>query len=275
MSQNILLRVTQINAIYLDKEIDKLFLQIIQEATKNLPPGLIAPYDEEIKLLVKLAILNYSIVKQGSTFGQQLLSVKYDNIPIYKRYLYVIGSTLGYIKDKCEIWKPSHEINRHISLVYTILKFLDFINLSVFLRNGVKPLLIERILGLNQVYSRDNVRRHYESKYLARELLWNGFIEMIVHILPLINYHKIKRTIKNNNPFRQKPVYSSISTREMTMHSKCAYCGENPTLPHHMGCAHIFCYVCLKGNQMADSKYECPICEHKNPNILCDRVAVI
>lgn len=69
---------------------------------------------------------------------------------------------------------------------------------------------------------------------------------MIIHVLPLINYHKIKRTIKNNNPFRQKPVYSSMSTREMTMHSKCAYCGENPTLPHHMGCAHIFCYVCLK-----------------------------
>ncbi|CAH0558051.1 unnamed protein product [Brassicogethes aeneus] len=275
MSKYSLLRVTQINGIYLDNEINKLFIQLIQEATKNFPPGLTAPYDEEIKLLLRLAVLNYSIVKYGSTFGQQLLSIKYDEISTFKRYLYVFGCVMGYVKDKFEIWRPSHEINNHISRIYTILKIMDFINLSVFLKNGQKPLLIERFLGLNQVYSNENTQRQFDSKYLARELLWNGFIEIIVHVLPLINYHKVTRTIRNNNPFRQKPVYTTMSCRTITMHSKCAFCGENPTIPHHMGCAHIFCYVCLKGNQIADSKYECPVCEHRNPNILCDRVALI
>lgn len=62
----------------------------------------------------------------------------------------------------------------------------------------------------------------------------------------------MKRTLRNYNPLHRKPVYTVMSNRVITMHSKCAHCGENPILPHHMGCAHIFCYVCLKVN----SKYD-------------------
>lgn len=46
----------------------------------------------------------------------------------------------------------------------------------MFLRHGEKPLLVERILGLKQVYKSATPPRMFESKYLARELLWNGFI---------------------------------------------------------------------------------------------------
>ncbi|XP_018563190.1 peroxisome biogenesis factor 2 [Anoplophora glabripennis] len=273
--KNNLLRVTQMNAVYLDEEIYKAFRLLLDQATRYLPPGLTAPYESEINLFLRLAIIKYSIFSNCNTFGQQLLSIKYENLSYTKKVLYMIGCCLDYIKVKLELWKPSHEINNTISNIYTFIKLFDFINLSVFLRNGVKPLLIERILGLTQVYVSDIGQRQYESKYLARELLWNSFIEILVYILPLINYHKMKRTLRNYNLLRRKPIYTVMSNRVITMHSKCAYCGENPILPHHMGCAHIFCYVCLTGNQTADSRYECPLCEHRNPNILCDRVAVL
>lgn len=90
--------------------------------------------------------------------------------------MYTLGSCLHYVKAKLELWKPSHEINNTIFNIYTVIKLLDFINLSVFLQNGVKPLLIERILGLSQVYVSEVAQRQYQSKYLARELLWNSFI---------------------------------------------------------------------------------------------------
>nr|XP_023017995.1 peroxisome biogenesis factor 2 isoform X1 [Leptinotarsa decemlineata]XP_023017996.1 peroxisome biogenesis factor 2 isoform X2 [Leptinotarsa decemlineata]XP_023017997.1 peroxisome biogenesis factor 2 isoform X3 [Leptinotarsa decemlineata] len=275
MGKNKLLRVTQMNAVYLDNEIFKALYQIFIDSTKNLPPGFIAPYEPELNLILRLSLMNNSILKSNSTFGQQLLSLKYQNISTTQKLLYVLGNCFEYVKTKLEIWKPSHDINNIIFKIYTLLKLLDFINISIFLRSGEKPLLIERILGLTQVYATDNAQRQFESKYLARELLWNGFIELLVYVLPLVNYHKIKRNIRNLNPYHVKAKTTVVDKRNMTMLSKCAHCGENPILPHHMGCSHIFCYVCLKGNQVADSKFECPVCEHKNPNMLCDRVTVM
>ncbi|KAJ3654836.1 hypothetical protein Zmor_013994 [Zophobas morio] len=263
------------NAIFLDREIYKALMHIINDTSKFLPPGYIAPFEPEIGLIVRLALLKNSVCRSENTFGQQLLSVKYSNLSGTKKVLYVLGSCFEYVKNRLEMWNPSHKINNLTFKIQTVLVIMTFINMSIFLRNGVKPQLIERLLGLNQVYATENAPRHFESKYLARELLWNGFIDILIHMLPLINYHKIKRTLRHYNPLHKRPAYVILNSRVMTMHSKCAYCGETPILPHHMGCAHIFCYVCLKGNQAADSKYECPICEHRNPNVLCDRVSVM
>ncbi|XP_056635021.1 peroxisome biogenesis factor 2 [Diorhabda sublineata] len=273
--ENNLLRVTQMNAIYLDKEIYNALYQIFLDSTKSLPPGLTALYESEIQLILKLMLLNNSVVKHGATFGQQLLSIKYDNMSSVQRVMYLLGHCLTYVKNKFELLRPSHGMNNILFKLYMVMKLLDFINLSVFLRNGVKPLLIERFLGLKQIYSSDNAQRRYDSKYLARELLWNGFIDILVYITPLINFHKLKRTFRNLNPFHVKKVFTSVPNRRMTTQSKCAHCGENPIIPHHMGCTHVFCYVCLKGNQAADTLFECPLCEHKNVTVVCTRVTFL
>ncbi|XP_050309514.1 peroxisome biogenesis factor 2 [Anthonomus grandis grandis] len=273
MQKNKLLRVTQMNAIYLDNEIEKSLQHIVQEACKHLPPGLLAPIQPEINLLIHLGILKYSLLNKGATFGQQLLNIHYENITPVKKAAYFLLTSLNYLKTRCELWKPSHRINKIMFGFYILVKMLDFINISVFLRNGAKPLLVERVLGLNQGYASETPPRTFEYKYLARELLWNGFIEIIIYMIPLVNYYKLKRIVKQYSPFSKQSVISNVVTkREFTLNTKCAYCGSSPILPHHMGCAHIFCYVCLKGNQTADPKYECPVCEHRNQNILCDKV---
>lgn len=58
----------------------------------------------------------------------------------------------------------------------------------MFLRHGQKPLFVERILGLKQVYKSATPPRMFENKYLARELLWNGFIVSSVTIILCISY---------------------------------------------------------------------------------------
>jgi peroxin-2 len=263
------------NAIFLDNEIYKALMQIIQNTSRFLPPGSIALFEPELNLIVRMVLLKNSVYHSESTFGQQLLSIKYSNMSDFKKILYLFGNCFEYIKNRLELWRPSHRINILFYKVHMAIVLLNFINMSIFLRNGEKPLLLERFLGLQQIYSTQNAPRLFESKYLARELLWNGFIDILIHIVPLINYHKIKRTIRYYNPFHKRPTYVVLNSCVMTMHSKCAHCGENPILPYHMGCAHIFCYVCLKGNQTADSKYECPVCEHRNPNVLCDKVSIM
>lgn len=141
-----------------------------------MQPTLIVPFEPELQLLLHLSLIYKSVIRNDSTFGQQLLSIKYKNTYGIQRVLYPLGNVFDYIKAKFEWWNPSHKINNVFYRIDLMRKVLDFINLSIFLRNGSKPLLIERLLCLEQVYAKDNVQRQYTSKYLARELLWNGFI---------------------------------------------------------------------------------------------------
>lgn len=136
---------------------------------------MVTPIAPEINLLLQLGILRYSLCNSDATFGQQLLNIRYDNLTSFKKTLYLVLSSLDYVKTRCELWRPSHEVNKLIFKCYVAFKMMDFVNTSVFLRRAAKPLLVERIMGLDQVYASDTPRT-FESKYLARELLWNGFI---------------------------------------------------------------------------------------------------
>ncbi|KAL3281237.1 hypothetical protein HHI36_004451 [Cryptolaemus montrouzieri] len=190
---SVLLRVTQLNAVYLDKEILNALLHILRSSTNYLPADLLASYESELDLILQLAVLKYSVLKNGSTFGQQLLSIRYEEISTLKRLLYFTPCFLRYTQKKLEHWKPSHEINNIIHKVFIAVKLFDFVNFTLFLCRGTKPLLVERILGLNQVYNDGSTARVYSAKYFSRELLWNSFIEIMVHVIPLINFHKLKR----------------------------------------------------------------------------------
>lgn len=126
-----------------------------------------------------MLILENSVCHNGSTFGQQLFSIKYLNLSKTKKFAYVLSYTLEYLRNRLELWKPGHFIHKYIFNIHFMVLILNLFNVSVFLRNGVKPLLIERLLGLKQVHTTENAPRQFQSKYLAREILWNGFIVSI------------------------------------------------------------------------------------------------
>lgn len=85
-------------------------------------------------------------------------------------------------------------------------------------------------------------------------------------VLPIINFRKLQRLGKSILGTKK-----GISTKEaqQTLHkipkllpsSTCVYCGERPTLPHCMGCEHIYCYYCLTANIYTDSTFSCTVCD--------------
>lgn len=82
--------------------------------------------------------------------------------------------------------------------------------------------------------------------------------------LPLVNYHYVKRKCRQAVNYVMGANSRELTKQEkptLTVNTTCAYCDERPTLPYHMGCAHIFCYYCLKGNLLADEQFECPRCQ--------------
>ncbi|XP_017784678.1 PREDICTED: peroxisome biogenesis factor 2 [Nicrophorus vespilloides] len=271
MAKSKLLRVTQINAVYFDKEVFKEFKHHLEECLKYLPVDVTSKFEPELNFLLRIGILSYSILNHNCSFGQKLLSIKYDNLSSTKKYFFVFANVYNYMKEKMESSTPSHFINTYFHKIDVCIQLLRLINISLFLRGGEKPQLIERFLCLNQDFSKNNVQRHYEDKYMTRELIWNGFIEILVYLLPLINYQKMTRMMRHWNPVHKKPKVANVH-RKLTLETKCAVCGQFPIHPSHMGCCHIFCYFCLKGNQMADVKYECPTCEFSTLNPICHKM---
>ncbi|XP_018322284.1 peroxisome biogenesis factor 2 [Agrilus planipennis] len=274
MSHNKLLRVTQLDAVYLNNELTNIFLKQMQTCLRYLPVGLHINYHNEINHLVKLLLSSYSLFSHDCTFGQKMLLIKYSNATPLKKCLYVLLSSLDYVRDKIEDTGRNSSIIKCSKHACSVIKILSFINLCLFIKYGRYPQLVERILGLEQVYSRNVIRRQFGSKYLARELLWNGFIEVLVCVLPLINYHKIMRISRSFITFHKDKRGGEDFNVQFTISTKCAFCGEIPILPHHMDCSHVFCYVCLKGNLQADSGFECPKCGHKNSKEICKKVVM-
>lgn len=78
------------------------------------------------------------------------------------------------------------------------------------------------------------------------------FQELLGFSLPLINYHYLKRKCRNAVDYLVNGNAPDVikNTPILTLDTKCAYCDERPTIPYHMDCSHIFCYYCLKVNNI-------------------------
>ncbi|KRT83449.1 zinc finger protein, partial [Oryctes borbonicus] len=249
-----ILRVTQMNAIYFDNQIYKMLLGHVQDCLKHFHPQYTQLLSNEVELCMKFAILWFSIGRCDSTFGQKLLCTKYENITPAKKLVLGISLFVEYAVDKLQLLTDNMLLNNTAMKLKNLIHFCQFLNISIFLRNGLKPRLLERILRLNLSHDELKIaQRQYNSHYMMRELLWDSFIEILIYVLPLVNYHKMKRSINHLNPFRQKLVLSKPIVAQLTINTKCPHCNESPIIPHSMGCAHVFCYICLK---LMTSRYE-------------------
>ncbi|XP_069705406.1 peroxisome biogenesis factor 2 [Periplaneta americana] len=261
-------RVTQLDAVELDDEIVNILKSQVTNVSRYTTAGFLGRWEAEIDALLRFIVWKLSVDKVYSTFGQQLLSVryggKYNKRKVYLFALLTIGSK--YLKQR------SHEIStstrdaslsEKVKLVFhwadITIQVASLINLLVFLTEGKYPQLVDRILRLQPVSIAPPGRdRSVGYNYMTRELLWHGFIELLVFAVPLVNYHVLKRRV--TNLFSWKKANSDKKKANFTSSTKCAECNENPVLPHHFGCGHIFCFYCVKANILADEKYECPLC---------------
>jgi len=85
-----------------------------------------------------------------------------------------------------KVWK----IMTYVENTYRALTILNFV---LFLRNGQYVSLINRILGMRLVYNKANMTRRVSFELLNRQLVWLGFSEFLLFLLPLINMDRIKK----------------------------------------------------------------------------------
>lgn len=242
-----------------------------------ISPALFAKIQPELDLFVQSAIWFGSIGKQGSSFGQQLLVLSYDTerltlsrlclhfaLTIIPRYLRNLDERRLTVHS--EWLHKTIEWGENTALLFSVLNFFRF------LKTGRMPTIVDYLLGLDYISLRHNQRRDIGYKYLTRELLWGGFMEILGLLLPVINFRKIMRflshTIRNMNVNTREDKRTANIDGKVILNSNtiCTYCEERPTIPHQMSCGHIYCYYCLSANISTDASFSCMKCGISSTN---------
>ncbi|KAK9527880.1 hypothetical protein VZT92_014402 [Zoarces viviparus] len=284
--QTPVLRISQLDALELDSSLEQLVWTQFSQCFHNCRPGLLTPLEPELRALLHLLLWRFTLYSSSATVGQSLLSLRYHNIlPSSPRYTPLSRrQTLGlalltagprWLQERSRSLLlclssggPASEgdggllqqgLRNCLTFVSSITQLTSLINFLVFLRKGRHPVLAERMVGARAVFSKPNVVRDVTYQYMNRELLWHGFAEFLIFLLPLINTRKLKATV-SSFILGGDGADGEGATEERGAWKECGLCGEWPTMPHTVGCQHVFCYYCIKSHSIADAYLTCPRC---------------
>ncbi|XP_051970824.1 peroxisome biogenesis factor 2-like [Xyrauchen texanus] len=270
------LRISQLDAFELDGALEQLVWSQFTQCFLHFKPGLLTPVEPELKALLQLLLWRFTVYSNSATVGQSLLNIRYKNALISgqkyrsmsrQQKLWFALLTVGekWLKERSHSLFLSHpaESNMHkarkaLDIISGLTKVASLVNFLLFLQKGTFPTLTERLLGVQPVFSRHQGPRDINFQFLNRELLWHGFAEFLIFLLPLINVWKLKARV--SSLFSPLNELKGGDCSEETYCTVCAICGEWPTMPHSIGCNHIFCYYCLKSHTIADIYFTCPKC---------------
>lgn len=282
------LRISQLDALELDSALEQLLWTQFSRCFQNCRPGLLTPAEPELRALLQLLVWRFTLYSSGATVGQSLLSLRYHNLlsspsryrPLSRRQkwglallnvgarwlqershslLLLLGLSAGGAASEGDSGLLARGLRRCCSLVSSAAQMASLVNFLVFLKQGQHPLLAERIVGARAVFSKPDVVRDVSYQYMNRELLWHGFSQFLIFLLPLINTRRLKATA-SSFVFGGVRTDGKAELEGQGLLNECGLCGEWPTMPHTVGCRHVFCYYCIKSHSMSDPSLACPKC---------------
>uniref|UniRef100_A0A3Q1HTY4 Peroxisome biogenesis factor 2 n=1 Tax=Acanthochromis polyacanthus TaxID=80966 RepID=A0A3Q1HTY4_9TELE len=286
--QTPVLRISQLDALELDSALEQLVWNQFSQCFHNCRPGMLTPLEPELRALLHLLLWRFTLYSDSATVGQSLLSLRYHSTfslspryrplsPRQKLGLAVLTVGPQWLQERSHKLLPflglssqgptaernggllQQGLRNALTFVSSIIKFTSLLNFLVFLRNGRHPVLAERITGAQAVFSKPNVVRDVTYQYMNRELLWHGFAEFLIFLLPLINTRTLKATM-SSLVFGAESADGKRTGEGKGVWKECGICGEWPTIPHTVGCLHVFCYYCIKSHSITDAYLTCPKC---------------
>lgn len=269
------LRISQLDALELNKALEQLVWSQVTQCFHGFQPGLLARFEPELKALLWLFLWRFTVYSKNATVGQSVLNIQYKNDfsttpryqpPSQNQKLWYAACTIGgrWLEERCyDLFRSRHlasfgKAKQCLNLAVGLVQLGGLINFLIFLRKGKFATLTERLLGIRSVFCRPPQAREVGFEYMNRELLWHGFAELLIFLLPLINTQKWKAKLSSwCTPLTGAPNGDSSLA---SSGRQCSLCGEWPTMPHTIGCEHIFCYYCVKSSFLFDMFFTCPQC---------------
>ncbi|XP_036293067.1 peroxisome biogenesis factor 2 [Pipistrellus kuhlii] len=269
------LRISQLDALELNKALEQLVWSQVTQCFHGFQPGLLARFEPELKALLWLFLWRFTLYSKNATVGQSVLNIQYKNDfspgqryqpPSKNQKLWYAACTIGgkWLEERCYDLFRSHHLasfgraKQCLNFVVGLVQLGGLINFLIFLQKGKFATLTERLLGIRSVFCKPQHAREVGFEYMNRELLWHGFAELLIFLLPLINTQKLKAKLSSwCIPLAGAPHSDSALA---SSGKQCSLCGEWPTMPHTIGCEHIFCYYCVKSSFLFDMFFTCPKC---------------
>lgn len=264
-------RVHQLDSVHLQDELVDTFVKQMADCCKYCFYGTFSRFRPELKASVNILLLHQSLLRQNATFPQAMLGLRYSGSR--KRIIvYIVLYVLS------RWYSERHElINKLLSTVANLnsgtlakagkwldvcLKTFAILNFLAFLLQGRYPTVLERVVGMTVSLSRPKQFQAPSYEITNQELLWHGFTEFVMCVLPFVNLIAVKNWF--NRLMVSEYVPEAVRRRVQDVRrgvSACAECGDIPTMPYSAEtCRHVFCYYCISANKMADSNYACPVC---------------
>lgn len=265
MTDEVVLRVSQLDATELDDELSSTLQQQFLNVFKSLPLGFINRFKPELRLFVRWLVWKYSVHESDSTFGQQMMELYYNSRgkgPLSRRHrfgLFFFLVLAEWVRDRFDVLvstissAPPSTVQRALDVAVACLKGLSLLNFILFILYGGYPSLKERVLGLTMSPAKPQVLYQLSYEYMNREILWHGFSEFIFHILPHFNVFAVRNWLR-------KLVKTAGDKPDNVNYHQCAFCEQSPTMPRVADCGHVYCYYCLRANCMADANFPCSLC---------------
>jgi len=263
-------RVYQLDSAELDEELDSLFWEQLLEVCEAFRVS-VATWSNELRLALRGFLWYYSIWKTDSTFGQDMLDLHYkhangSSVNRLQAMLHGFFTVvLPYLQEKLPLSNHvnSPKIAQLIEDAAWMLHFYWFL-----VRGGFRS-WTERLLRLRAVHSEAPSLSSIDFQYMNREMLWHGFADILIYVLPLINYRRFyffarkqwfnwKQRNRKQQFSGENQIKPVIFTRASL--NRCCYClTDTPILPQSIGCSHVMCYSCAMG--LLECHGLCPVCD--------------
>ncbi|KAL6057891.1 Peroxin-2 [Balamuthia mandrillaris] len=286
-----ILRVNQVDAAQLDSELFSLLKAQFMNIFSLWRPSVVDKVQPELDAVLAFMMYRLSIYISGATYGQKLQNLVYRNENAIYPHLPTqsavpptglqkvlwgilhIGGRWGWqrLNRLCmhQRWAERGETDprrrawlllNHLETAWKLFSLLNFI---VFLYDGKYLSLIDRLLRMRLVYSRRGVAHYVNFEFMNRQLVWHGFTEFLLFLMPLINVEKLKSSFSRLLSLRRRYRSQNNSPEETINNSSCPICQAKPAnTPYRSSpCGHVFCYYCIKTALMTDGgRYLCPRC---------------
>jgi peroxin-2 len=328
-------RVSQLDASMLDVELNRILSTQFDKVVQCLPTTIrsfLLRYKPETDVFLSILIWFFTIRKNVPTPGSAMQNLRYRNeapfslAPQYKG-LTALGNGLDIPTRSQRFthlmlsivvpygWNKINEIAGEERWEFTsemrwkILEFLDkawrvafLTNLIAFLAYGKYRSVSDRLTQMRLVPARNEAVRTLSFEMVNQQLLMEGFSEMLLVLLPLINWSALKRLgsrwvrfIKRwarqflvtiigmggrNFSFLQPQDSSGTTTTNESTNLlvdewiSCSSCGiKPPNMAHRiLPCNHIFCYYCIKvptvSSLSGNTARSCPSCDLEIEQVL-------
>ena len=266
------MKVNQLDSIALDEEIHSLLRAQLFKCFKLFKRSLLTEFKPEISAILDLLVFKFSVYDKCATYGQTLQNLVYVDgyggralqkwqkvafgllwvgLPYVWERLSSYAAKKRWAERPQESWQK--KANEWMNVLEKVYKALSLANFLFFFYEAKYVSLLSRVLGMRLVYSSKNVSKSLSFEFMNRQLVWSGFTEFLLVLLPLVNLDAIKAYLVRN--FVPKKILRSKGEGDT-----CAICLRVVETPYLTSCGHTFCYYCIKTESIVNSPFHCPEC---------------